>query len=297
LSQVYNFDGKALLLESANLYYNFSYFLIKQEPSSEQRWVLSNTVTATRQFNRVFSGSARAGREDFSDPTNSGFAYVASTSLDAVPLKTLRHNLAYSGRFEEGTAGNINTNSVFLNNYATIYQGVDLTIGGGMTIKDQAPDARQESTDLIGGAGIQPHRTLNLSFNMDLTRAQSSGGGKQATTTSTRITGGTATYHPVETLYLVAGISTITTLGTTRRTTNYAFNWSPFFSGALQFAFAYSEGLDSEKNARVTNYSPSLTWRIARTTFLTAAYQATQSTSEDGRLDSKIFSTNLRANF
>ena len=107
-----------LLLESANLYYNLSYFFARQEPSGQQRWTLSNMLTASHQFSRVFSGSARAGREDFSEPTDHGFAYVADTSLDAVPLKTLRHNLSYSGRFEETTSGRSNTNSVFLNNHA-----------------------------------------------------------------------------------------------------------------------------------------------------------------------------------
>jgi hypothetical protein len=296
-TQVYNFDGKALLLESANLYYNLSYFLARQEPSSQQRWILSNMLMASHRFSRVFSGSARAGREDFSEPTDHGFAYVADTSLDAVPLKTLRHNLSYSGRFEERISGRNNTNSIFLHNQAEVYQGVDLTASGGMTFKDQDTGERVESTDLIAGASLQPHRTLNLSFNIDSSRSHSSGGGTQESSLWTRRTDETATYHPVETLYLVAGMSTVATQDTTKRSQNYAFNWSPFFGGSLQFAFAYTESLESEKNSRVRTYGPSLTWKITRTTYLIASYQDTQSKSDDGRSDLKTFSTNLRAYF
>jgi hypothetical protein len=296
-NQVYNFDGKALLLESANLYYNLSYFLARLEPSAEQRWTLSNMLTASHRFSRVFSGSARTGREDFSEPTDHGFAYVADASLDAVPLKTLRHTLSYSGRFEERISGRTNTNSIFLQNHAAVYQGVDLTAAGGMTFKDQDTGERAETTEIIAGAGLQPHRTLNLTFSIDSSRAHSSGGGTRESSTQTNRTDETATYHPVDTLYLVAGMSTVATQDATKRSQSYALNWSPFFGGSLQFAFAYTEALESEKNSRVRTYSPSLTWKITRTTYLLSAYQDTQGKSDDGRSNSKIFSTDLRAYF
>jgi hypothetical protein len=296
-NQVYNFDGKALLLESANLYYHLSYFLARLEPSGEQRWTLANMMTASHRFSRVFSGSARAGREDFSDPTDNGFAYVADTSLDAVPLKTLRHSLSYSGRFEETLSGRTNTNIVFLHNHAEVYQGVDLTAAAGITFKDKDTGEHAETTEYIAGAGLRPHRTLELSFNVDTSRAHSSGGGTQESSTWTRKTDETATYHPVDTLYLAAGLSTVATQDTTKRSQNYALNWAPFFGGALEFSFAYTEGLESEKNSRVRTYSPSLTWKITRTTYLAAAYQVNQGKSDEGRSELRTFSTNLRAYF
>jgi hypothetical protein len=293
-SQVYNFDGRALLLESANLYYGFSYFFAKSEPSSEQRWTLSNMLMASHRFNRVFSGSANAGREDFSDPVDSGFAYIANASLEAVPLKTLRHTLAYSGRFAENESGRFTTNTLFLNNNAQVYRGVDLLASGGLTVQDQASGVHVESTTLLAGANLQPHNTLNLNFFLDTNIQHTSGGGKQESSTRTTRMGGSATYHPVETLYLVAGTSIIDDPLRTRRSQNYALNWSPFFDGALQFAFAYNENLESEQNTMVRTFGPSLTWRITRTTHMTAAYQVTQITSDSVTSDSTIFSTSLR---
>lgn len=294
-TQVFNFDAKALLLESANLYYNLSYFLAKVEPSSQQRWTLTNTLTAAHRFNKVFSGNARAGREDFSEPTDSGFAYVADASLEAVPLKTLRHNLSYSGRLEERAAGRTDTNTLFLQNYAQVYTGVDLTFSGGLVFQEQATGARLESRNLSAAANLVPHRTLNLNFYVDSSRTHSSGGGTLESSTWTSRTNETATYHPFETLYLVAGFSTISDQQRNRRSQFYALNWSPFFGGDLQFGIAYNENLESEKNSKISTFSPSLTWKITRTTYLTAAYQATRGESDDGRTESKIFSTNLKA--
>ena len=91
-NDTFSFDGRALLLESANLYYTLSYFLTRSEPSSVERWTLSNGLTASQRFGRIFSGTARVGRDDFSEPAGNGYAYTATTSIEAVPLRTLRHS-------------------------------------------------------------------------------------------------------------------------------------------------------------------------------------------------------------
>jgi hypothetical protein len=296
-TQVYNFDGRVLLLTSPNLYYNLSYFLVRSEPYSQQRWILSNTLTATHRFNRVFSGSARAGREDFFDPTNFGFDYVADLSLEAVPLPTLRHNFVYSGRFEEDISGRTNTNSLFLYNNAHVYTGVDLTASGGMTSQDKPAGVRTKSTDWNAGLNLQPHRTLNLSFYRDSTTSRSYGGGTVESTQRTDRTDETASYHPTETLYLVVALSTIEFPEKTRRTQSYSVNWSPFFGGNLQFSMAYIESLDSEHDTRTRSLLPSLTWKINRTSYLAASYQVSQGKSDEGRSDSKLFSANLRVYF
>jgi hypothetical protein len=296
-TQIFNFDGKVLLLTNPNLYYNLSYFLVRSEPFSQQRWALSNTLTATHRFNRVFSGSARGGREDFYDPTNFGFDYVADLSLEAVPLPTLRHNLIYSGRFGEDISGRTNMNSLFLYNNAHVYTGVDLMASGGMTFQDKPAGVHVKSTDWNAGLNLQPHPTLNLSFYHDSLTTLSYGGGTVERTQKTNRTDETASYHPIETLYLVVALSTIEYPEKTRRSQSYSVNWSPFFGGNLQFSMAYTESLDSENNTRVRTWSPSLTWKINRTSYLAASYQVSQGKSDDGTSDSKLFSTNLRVYF
>ena len=296
-NEMFSFDGRALLLESANLYYTLSYFLTRSEPSSVQRWTLSNGLTASQRLNRVFSGAARVGRDDFFEPgTGNGYAYTANTSIDAVPLRTLRHSLGYTGRFQETDAGRANTNSFFMNNYAEVYSGVNLTASGGLNFLDQEKGVHSRSTDLNASVNIVPHRTVNLNYSVASRVAEISGEERSSTSRTTTTSVG-ATYYPVPTLYLVGGSSTISDAQGTRRLQNYALNWSPFFSGAVQFSFAYTESLGSERNSRTSAYGPNLTWKVTQTTYLTAAYQVINTESDDGKSDSKTFSTNIRAYF
>lgn len=299
-THVISFDGRALLLEkNPNLYYELTYLLQRSEPSSQERWTLSNGLMAIHRFSKIFSGTARVAREDFSDPTEYGMAYLANTSLEAVPLPSLRHNLSYSGRFEE-TAGKkkTNTNNVFLDNTVQVYRGVVLLASGGLSFLDQDPEDRhQKSTNLSASANIQPHRTLGLNYQVTSTKTESSGEGKPEATTRTTANVASATYHPYETLYLVAGWTETSDQAKTNRLQNYGLNWSPFLGGSLQFAFTYSETMVSEGNAKSRIISPSMTWKVTRTASLTALYEAVRTTSDTGKTDSKTFSTNLRAYF
>jgi hypothetical protein len=297
-TESYGFDGRALLLERANLYYQTSYFLAKTVSTTEQqRWSWLNQLAASHRFSKVFSGSTSAGREDFSEPTEVGYAYVANASLDAVPLKTLHHNLAYSGRFEQKTGGRTNTNSLYLYNNAQLYSGVDLTLAGGKIVQDKDTGQHTESTDLNAALNLQPHPTLHLTFYGDQTRSHNSGGGTPDTSGTTRNTNATATYHPVDTLYLVAGAGTVSTEDRIRRTKNYAVNWSPFPGGDLQFSVAYNESLSSDANTKTQSLVPSVTWKMTRKVYMTAAYQANKGSSDDGTSESKIFSVDVKGFF
>jgi len=137
---------------------------------------------------------------------------------------------------------------------------------------------------------------MNLNYSVASRVAEISGEERSSTSRTTTTSVG-ATYYPVPTLYLVGGSSTISDAQGTRRLQNYALNWSPFFSGAVQFSFAYTESLGSERNSRTSAYGPNLTWKVTQTTYLTAAYQVINTESDDGKSDSKTFSTNIRAYF
>jgi hypothetical protein len=292
----FSFDGRALLLESANLYYTLTYFLTRSDPSSVERWTLSNGLTASQRFGRVFSGAARVGRDDFSEPGGNGYAYTANMSLDAVPLRALHHSLGYTGRFQETDIGRSNSNSFFLNNYVEVYSGVNLTASGGLNFLDTETGAHSRSTDLNGSVNIVPYRTLNLNYFVTSRISEISGEAGSSSARNTT-TGVGATYYPVPSLYLVAGASAISDNEGTRRQQNFALNWSPFLGGAIQFSFDYTESMGSEKNSRTRIYGPHLTWKVTQTTYLNATYQVLSSESDDGKSHSDTFSTNIRAYF
>ena len=296
-NHLFNFDGKALLLDNPNLYYEFSYFYTRTDPSSQQRWDLTNALNVSHRFSKVFSGSARAAREDFSDPTGDGVAYTVNTSLQAVPLKTLRHSLTYSGRFEEKDGRSNNTNAFFLFNNAQLYKGVDVTVSGGISFENKETGENVTNTIYDILTSLQPHNTLNMSIFYSSTESDRSGGGKPDSTTFTRRTEASVSYNPFRTLYLVAGISNISDEERNRTFQNYALNFSPFPDGALQFSFTYNESLGSERNEKVRVITPSLRWNISGASYLLLTYQVTKSETDVDRSDAKTFSTNLRVYF
>ena len=301
-NQLFSFDGRALLIEkNPNLYYLATYLVQRSESGSlpsQEKTSLYNALQAAHRFGRVFSGLASVGREDFTSTQQpDGHAYIANTSLDAVPLRSLHHTLSYSGRFEKRDDGSTDTNSIYLNNTAHVYTGVFMTAAGGLNFTHQGTGERQKSTELSASTNIEPHRTVSLTYQVLSRYTEVTGG--QTAVPSTRRTDNVvgATYHPVETLYLVYGRSALSEPQRTLRVTNYGLNWSPSLGSSLQFTFNYSETLSSEDNAKSTLYGPSLIWKFARTANLTVQYQVLRSESDTGRSDTDSFSTTVKAYF
>jgi hypothetical protein len=106
-----------------------------------------------------------------------------------------------------------------------------------------------------------------------------------------------ATFHPVETLYLVFGWTMSYVQKRTQRLRHYGLDWSPYLGSALQFGFTYSETLSSIDNAKTRLWGPSMTWKVTRKASLNAQYQVLRTWADTGTNDSNSFSTFLRAYF
>ena len=268
-SQVVSFDGRALLLETnPTLYYQVTYLLQKSEPSSQQKWTLYNGLQANHRFNKFFSGVASVGREDFDDSQVGGYSYVANTTLDAVPIRALHHTLSYSGRTVTTDDSNLKTNNFFFNNTANLYTGVFLTAAAGLNYLDADTGKHQKSELLTAAASVEPHRTLGLNYMVTSTHSETTGGAETASSVRRTDTTAGATYHPVETLYLVFGWTVSYDQKRTLRLQNYGLDWSPYLGSSLQFAFTYSETLSSDGNAKNRLMGPSMDMEVHQNRFL-----------------------------
>lgn len=288
-------DGRLRLLEDPLLFYEVSYFLIKTTGIlSTQISVLSNGLSVTKGFSRVFTGNARIAREDSVEKSGDTHAYVYSAGLNATPIKTLRHSLTFSGRSEKNPQGDVDRNSVFLYNTADIYTGIGLYAGGGLSFTTLETKRKQESTILNGGSNIAPSRYLSLNLNYSSTVTDESGGGLPETSFTTRRADVGVTYRPFPLLYLVASWSWVTERDKQMSLQNYGVNWTPFVDGQLQFSFAYNESLESEIRGKVRNMLAGVRWNITRRSYLNAAYQTIDTGSITETAKAKIFSTTLR---
>jgi hypothetical protein len=297
-SHTYNLDARARIFDSPILFYDFYYFFNRVEPSSQQRYTISNGFSANHRFSSVFSGTARVAREDGKEEDKKRVAYIYNASIVADPLRTLRSSLVFSGRDEEIEGKPNNTNSMFLYNTAQLYQGIDINLNGGLNFSKR--ETGEEGRDILInlGANIVPHRTLTLGLNYSDTMSRRTGGESGSSSTFTRRVDLNLNFNPVRTVYLSALIELIAEKGQGIETTqNYSVNWSPFPDGALQFNISYNENLRSEDRQKERIFTPSVRYKLSGRSYVDLTYQMIKSESKIQKTESQVVSSSLKIFF
>jgi hypothetical protein len=296
-SQIANLDIRTRLLDTPMVFHEFSYYLSKREPFSQTRWTLSNGLSITHRFNRVFSSSARVAREDVAEEDERGVNYTYNATVRAEPLDTLSHTLLLSRRNESIGDETIDRDSMFLQNTASLYKGIDVFLHGGVSSTRQGTGQKQESLIVTSGANFIPHETLTVNVNYtDTTTNRSGGGGPEGLLVNRRGDVGVS-FRPFQTVYLFGSLSHVTQEDRIYMLNNYAVNWSPFPYGALQFNFAYNEEFRTENNEKLRNISPSLRWNITNRIFLNVSYQMIRSQSNQQTSDIRVFNANVKMRY
>lgn len=303
LSGVYDLNLSAKLFNSPAVSYEFGFNLNHSKSNANPlaiRYFINNGLSLSHRFNSKLSASARLSREDSTDPVSSSSANSASLSLTAVPLPTLSSSLNYSGR--QGTANGISKvqHSLFLANSAMLYRGVSANLSLGGSMSDDSTGESQKNTLATLGVSLQPHRTLGVGFNLSESHSWSAGGGKQDSTTFSRLGSLSATYNPLESFYLLASytfneqtnqaVKTAKSLGGT---------WAPFRDGTLLLSTGYNESFTTD--TKTSAFVQSLRLDIRPGTFLDMSYQlgtsAAVGNSAGPASDFQSFSASLHVGF
>ena len=295
ISHLLNTDVRATILNVPTVYYESSLFFNREDPSGVQTYTLSNGLSVNHRFSDIFSGNARVAIENGEQQNKSRIAYIYNASIAATPLTALRDTLVYSGRWERIGGKPDNNNSIFLNNTATLYKGIDVNLNGGISFATNETGQNQTSTNINFGSTITPHRTLTLNLNYSDTTTDQSGGNLPSSSTFSRIGEVSLTYTPFETLHLFASIGVLMAKDEKTQTIqNYGINWAPFPDGTLQFSFAFSETLNSFDNSKSTVIVPSLRWNITSRILLDVSYLNIKTSSKSVSTDSNGFRVNLK---
>ena len=291
-------DFRARVLDRPSLYYEFTYNTLNVSPPSRTQSSMINGLSASHRFSGIFSASGRVAREDtrtINDLKESAYSYTAS--LQAVPLKTLRHVLLFSGRNEQLVEASRDLYSLILQNSAQLYRGIDIFLNGGVTREKSDTGEKQESQNLLFGASFVPNRTLTVTLNFSGTWTDRTGGERPDETIVDRRGDASISYRPFDTLYLLAAFSRIERPGNKDTTQNYSINWTPFPSGALLFTFAFNQDLSARDNSKTQTVRPSLRWNVTNRISLDMSYQVAKVESSVGGTDDKTFSTRMRVFF
>jgi hypothetical protein len=216
----------------------------------------------------------------------------------AIPLPTLSNSLVMSGRTESIAGRSSDISSVFLNNSAELYRGVNVNLSGGVSSATSETRQETDNTVLTFGASLVPYRTMNISVSYSDTATKQSGGGMEATSTYSRRGDASVAFNPWTTVYLFSSIGVVSQNDKNNSTVrNYAGTWSPFPGGSLQFNFSYNENLRSDDNGKDTLITPSIRWNIIPRTFLNISYLILKSESTSQATESKSFNANLKMFF
>lgn len=295
LSQILNLDVKARLLNKLPLFYDSSMLL--KTSGSGVRSTFSNGLSLDHRFNDVFSSSARIAREDDDAVDGHRVGYLYTVSLKATPLKTLSHNLVYSGRYELLSGGTRDTNSIYLHNHADLYRGISVNLSGGATYVTTEHGSTDADYSAVFAANIVPHRSLSMNLNYTVNKAVTSLLMAQNQNSFQQRAELNASFRPFPAIYLFGSLGVVEQNAVVDTLMNYGLNWSPFPDGAIQFGFGYNETMRSLERSKERLISPNLSWKVTSKSLLDLSYSFTSSTSREHSLDSKIFNATYRIFF
>jgi len=290
-------DARTRLMDTFNLFHNVSFFMTKTSPGQRERSTLSNVLSASHSFNEKVRGNVRVLREDFQEIKSSGYAHGYSASLRADPLKTLNNTLVFSGRQERAGDDDTTRNSLFLQNRARLYKGIDAYIDGGVSWQNNANGQDQETLTLNVGTNIVPHRSMTIALNYTENNSDSSGGTLPDSTRRTNKTNVGLTWRPFQTVYIVASYGRVEQENRNDTLKNYSVNWSPFPYGTLQLRLDYSEELRTQNLSKLTTFRPSIRWEIAPRIDLTVSYYKTKNDTVLQTIDMESWNANIKISY
>lgn len=298
-------NSRFRILNTPVLFYELSYFFTDTDVSPE-RWTLSNGLSFSHAFSKIFSSSARMAREDAQESEGSLVAYLYTASIKANPLRTLRHSITFSGRTEEIEGIKEDRNSLFFYNFARLYKGIELFVSTGLSSETKRSGRDIESINIVSGTSIVPHESLTLDLSYTFNKTDGSGGERADTSGTENIARFGVSYSPFPRLLLSFSIESLSQEDRSeasgspferereRTLRNFTANWSPFPDGDLVFNVAYNEGINTEKDSKDRLFIPSVRWNITRISFLDLAYQYLKNESVTGQTESRGISATIR---
>lgn len=297
-SQVGNLSARVLLMDIPNVYYDFNFSGTSSSPGGFYNYSMYNGLTATQQFSRVYSGTARIAVTNTKSPAASEVGYLYDGSLAAAFLKSLSSTLSFSGRVQQTDGQSTNSNSLFLNNYARLYEGIDFNLSGGVTRQTNEAEKKNSSANVAAGLNVVPRKSFSLGLYGSKNWSRQAGGGKPDTSSTSDSANASVSWQPSNTLYLAAAYNVFSQSGTPTSTTqNYSLNFSPFQGGTLRFNITYNQGRTTPGNEKFSTITPSVRWQIRPATSLDVSYQINQSETATQTASADIFAATLKTAF
>jgi hypothetical protein len=273
----YELNLRSRVTDKTSLGYNFFYNYRDQDPISNKRTEVSNTLSLNHIFNEMFSTSGSFNRDDRHEENMDTVEYNYSLLLKGVYLPTFTQTLTFSGRNAKQEDDSSDDFSVILRSNASLYSGWSALVDVGYNWnRPVASDTTQESILLRASTNFVPNPMLTI--NLDYLQREIVEPDRDSRYDFTA----EAFFVPTRAWSFNARFNIVKRSDLKTKTLqNYSVTWSPFPEGALQFFFNYNETLQSAENQRETTVGPGFNWTISNHFFLEMnySYQETKSDS------------------
>jgi hypothetical protein len=289
----YDLNLRARVTDKTTLGYSVYYNYRDQDPISNKRTELSNTLSLNHIFNEVFSTTARLNRTDETEEDLDTVIYNYNLSLRGAYLPTLDQSITFSGSSTNTEDDSSDTMTVFLRTNAILYTGWSAFVDAGFNWnRPEANNTTEKSWLLRASTNFEPNQmlTINLDYRQrEIIHPESS---------SRYDFTAEAFFVPVRALSFNARYNIVDRTGFDTQTTQfYAAIWSPFPDGSIQFFFNYNETLESEEDRRRTTIGPGFNWTISNHFFLEASYSYQEDDSNTQKIESNNFFAKFRLVF
>ena len=301
LSGHYDLNTRIKLLERPSLYYdfNFTFDHSKSDAASAQRWNMANSLSLSHSFNEKYSVGARVSREDAPDGDGGRAANVYSASFTSRLLPTLSNSVVFSGRNETASGQSTSSYSLFLNNTAELYRGLNVSLNGGAARTFSSIGRQADDLVFLLGASLIPHQAVNINISVSGRKEWQTGGGQPDLEAYKQDNEFSVSLNPVKSIYLFGSLGVTTE--TERRmvmTRNFGGSWAPFRDGNLLLNIAYNEsGTTDESSQETKSLVQSLRWYFRRASYLDVSYLIANSSSLSQNIDTYTLSASLRFTF
>jgi len=300
LNQNFNLGLRGKISEKTVAGYNLFYTRQDNDPGNVTRTQYTNGLYLNHTFDETFSANANGQRTDTNTDvsgttTQDNYNYTYGAALRAIWLETFNQSLTFSGSYDNTELGTSSQNALFLRNNAILYQGWSAFMDVGYTWEDPALGSSISSFIFRQGTNLQPNP--KISFDLDLSYKRTMQSGEDVGPTSETRLDVQAFYVPFRNLSFFARINMVNREDSTDTFQNYAVNWSPFPDGDLQFFFVFNEILLSENNQEQRIIGPGAKWTIGPHIFLDMSYNYTLNDSDTEKIESNVFTAEVRLKF
>ena len=294
-----NADARMRILDvPALMYEGFYLYNTGSTPGGRHTETLSNGLSVTQDFARVFSAYGRFAREQGTQAKGQIVANVSNATLTFEPVRTFRSSVLYNGRDEDTSLGDESRQALYFQNSAQLYAGVDLLFGFGWSATTFATGEKWRDRLLNVSGTVAPMEHVNLTFSYDESATERSGVFTGEPRSTLRRLYAAVSIDPIRSLRLAVGEEVYAVSGSeTRSTLSVSANWVPFPDGALQFIFSYNEAMRALVFGTERSSMAGVRWDLSRRSYVNVSYQLLKSELPTYATESRIFSATVRVFF